>query len=37
VPRKPKSLTREQLQGRKDKAVRFLRDVKDNPELAEEM
>jgi hypothetical protein len=37
VPRKPKALTREQLQGRKEKAVRFLRDVKDEPELADEI
>jgi len=32
-----KSLTREQLQSRKDRAVRFLRDVKDLPERADEI
>src|SRR5215831_4824256 len=32
-----KSLTREQLQSRKDRAVRFLRDVKDLPERADEV
>ena len=33
----PKSLTREQIQSRKDKAVRFTRDVLDDPERAEEI
>jgi predicted RNase H-like nuclease (RuvC/YqgF family) len=37
VARQPKSLTREQLQGRKDKAVRFVRDVIGDPERAEEI
>jgi hypothetical protein len=32
-----KSLTREQLQSRKDKAVRFVRDVLDDPERASEI
>jgi hypothetical protein len=32
-----KSLTREQLQPRKDKAVRFVRDVLDDPERASEI
>jgi hypothetical protein len=32
-----KSLTREQLQGRKDKAVRFVRDVLDDPERADQI
>jgi len=30
-------LTREQLQSRKDRAVRFLRDIKDDPERASEV
>lgn len=33
----PKSLTREQLQGRKDKAVRFVEDVLGDPERAAEI
>jgi predicted RNase H-like nuclease (RuvC/YqgF family) len=37
VARKPKTLTREQLQSRKDKAVRFTRDVVGDPERAEEI
>jgi hypothetical protein len=32
-----KSLTREQLESRKDKAVRFVRDVLDDPERADEI
>jgi hypothetical protein len=32
-----KSLTREQLQSRKDKAVRFVRDVLDDPDRADEI
>ena len=32
-----KSLTREQLQSRKDKAVRFVRDVLDDPERADQI
>lgn len=32
-----KSLTREQVQGRKDKAARFVRDVLDDPERADEI
>lgn len=32
-----KALTREQLQSRKDKAVRFVRDVLDDPERASEI
>jgi hypothetical protein len=32
-----KALTREQLQSRKDKAVRFVRDVMDDPERASEI
>jgi hypothetical protein len=32
-----KSLTREQLQSRKDKAVRFVRDVLDDPDGADEI
>jgi len=37
VPRKPKTLTREQLQGRKDKAVRFVRDVQGDSQRAIEI
>ena len=37
VARRPKTLTREQLQSRKDKAVRFTRDVVGEPERAEEI
>jgi hypothetical protein len=33
----PKSLTRDQLQARKDKAVRFVRDVLHDPDRAEEI
>lgn len=36
-PGVPKSLTREQLQGRKEKAVRFVTDVLQNPDRAEEI
>jgi hypothetical protein len=32
-----KTLTREQLQSRKDKAVRFVRDVLDDPDRADEI
>ena len=32
-----KPLTREQVQARKDKAVRFVRDVLDDPERADEI
>jgi hypothetical protein len=32
-----KSLTREQLQSRKDKAARFVRDVLDDPDRADEI
>jgi hypothetical protein len=37
VSKKPKSLTRDQLQSRKDKAVRFTRDVLSDPERADEI
>jgi DNA-binding ferritin-like protein len=37
VPRRSKVLTREQLQSRKEKAVRFLRDVKGEPDRADEV
>lgn len=37
MARRPKTLTREQLQSRKDKAVRFTRDVVGEPERAEEI
>ena len=37
MARQPKSLTREQLQGRKDKAVRFVRDVIGDSERAGEI
>jgi hypothetical protein len=33
----PKALTRSQLQSRKEKAVRFARDVLDDPDRAEEI
>jgi hypothetical protein len=33
----PKALTRDQLQARKDKAVRFTRDVLGDPDRAEEI
>lgn len=33
----PKALTREQLQGRKEKAVRFVRDVLGDPDRAQEI
>jgi hypothetical protein len=32
-----KTMTREQLESRKDKAVRFVRDVLDDPDRAEEL
>ena len=32
-----KSLTREQVEGRKEKAVRFVRDVLDDPDRADEI
>ena len=32
-----KTLTREQLQGRKEKAVRFTRDIRDDPDRAAEI
>jgi predicted RNase H-like nuclease (RuvC/YqgF family) len=35
--RNMKRLTRDQLQSRKDKAVRFVRDVLDDPDRAEEI
>lgn len=34
---KPKTLTRRQLESRKEKAVRFTRDVVDDPDRAEEI
>jgi predicted RNase H-like nuclease (RuvC/YqgF family) len=37
VARRPKTLTREQLQSRKEQAVRFTRDVVGDPERAEEI
>jgi len=37
VARKPKALTREQLQGRKDQAVRFTHDVVGDPDRADEI
>ena len=36
-PRKKKTLTREQIAKRQDKAVQFLRDVADDPDLADEI
>src|SRR5579864_9477245 len=36
-PRKKKSLTREQVEKRQDKAVQFLRDVADDPDMADEI
>lgn len=36
-PRKKKTLTREQIAKRQNKAVQFLRDVADDPELANEI
>ena len=33
----PKALTREQLEGRKEKAVRFVRDVLGDPDRADEI
>jgi hypothetical protein len=33
----PKTLTRKQLEGRKEKAVRFVRDVLEDPERADEI
>lgn len=36
-PRRKKELTRDQVESRKDKAVRFLRDVADNDALADEI
>lgn len=33
----PKALTRQQLQTRKEKAVRFVRDVLDDPDRADEI
>lgn len=37
MPRKPKALTREQLHSRKDKAVRFTRDVVGDADRADEI
>lgn len=37
MARRPRTLTRQQLQFRKDKAVRFTRDVIDDPDRAEEI
>ena len=37
MSKKPKSLTRDQLQSHKDKAVRFTRDVIGDPERADEI
>jgi len=37
VARKPKTFTREQLESRKDKAIRFTRDVLGDPERASEI
>jgi hypothetical protein len=37
VAAKPKFLTREQLEGRKEKAVRFTRDVVGDPDRADEI
>jgi hypothetical protein len=37
VARKPKTLTRDQLQSRKDRAVKFTRDVVDDPDRADEI
>jgi predicted RNase H-like nuclease (RuvC/YqgF family) len=37
VASKPKFLTREQLEGRKEKAVRFTRDVVGDPDRADEI
>lgn len=37
MARRPKTLTREQLQSRKDQAARFTRDVVGDPERAEEI
>jgi hypothetical protein len=36
-PRKNKTLTREQVEGRQEKAVRFAEDVLDDPDLADEL
>jgi hypothetical protein len=36
-PRKKKTLTRDQVEARQDKAVRFLRDVAEDPDLADEI
>lgn len=36
-PRKKKTLSRDQVEKRRAKAVRFLRDVADDPELADEI
>ena len=37
MPRRPKTLTREQLQSRKDRAVQFTRDVAGDPDRADEI
>jgi predicted RNase H-like nuclease (RuvC/YqgF family) len=37
MARRPKTLTRQQLQSRKDKAVRFTRDVAGDPDRADEI
>jgi hypothetical protein len=37
VARKPKTLTRDQVESRKEKAVRFTRDVVDDADRAEEI